>query len=63
MTELLTLPKNWHPEWPGVCECGTESLMILCHIDEDYRITQYDLWVQCSWCHKNYTIPPPKEED
>ena len=58
--EIDTMPINWHPVWPGRCEaCETESLSIMCLVDDEtHKIEQFDLWVQCSWCGKDYNLEP-----
>lgn len=54
-----TLPINWHPEWPGVCDCGTEQIKIVADFDDDFFIQGFELWGECPWCHKNWTLPVP----
>jgi transcription elongation factor Elf1 len=59
-----TIPINWHPTWPGACEsCGTESLSIMCIVDDDtHQIVNYDQWVQCSWCGRDYNLETRNDE-
>ena len=59
-----TVPINWHPIWPGKCTCihegkHTESLFIMCTVDDEtHEILEYDLWVKCSWCGKDWNLKP-----
>jgi hypothetical protein len=61
-----TLPINWHPEWPGVCDgtkdgepCLTEQIKIVADFDDDFFIQGFELWGECPWCGKNWTLPVP----
>jgi len=47
------------PLWVGLCDCGTQSLQIMCLVDHDtHLIEMYDNWVKCSWCGKDWRLDP-----
>lgn len=49
--------------WSGLCDCGTQSLMVMCTFDHDMSMSMYELRGDCSWCGKTWLIPVPEKED
>lgn len=48
--------------WAGLCDCGTQSLMVMCTFDHDGSMSMYEMYGECSWCGKPWLLPtPPKE--